>query len=115
MSADLLRLGDRLLQAFAHSDLAEIDALCADDIVLVGTEAAELWRDKAAVLETFGAGVYDLSVAWIGTPVVRGQAVVGDARYTTLDGATQDARVTMVFEDGRCVHGHYSVPESATG
>ena len=36
--------------------------------------------------------------------------MVGDARFILPGGGAQLARVTLVFEDGRCVHGHYSVP-----
>ena len=113
MSAELLALADRLLQAFACSDLSEIEELCGDHIILVGTDVGELWHGKEAVLGAFEGGTYDLGVEWIGVPMIRGQAVVGDARFTTPDGATQDARVTLVFENGRCVHGHYSTAATA--
>jgi ketosteroid isomerase-like protein len=112
MSDETRALADRLLQAFARSDVAEIDALCADDVILVGTDEGERWHGKAAVLAGFEGGTYDLAVAWVGEPQLCGQAVVGDARFTLPGGATQDARVTLVFEDGRCVHGHYSVVQT---
>jgi hypothetical protein len=114
MSAELLALADRLLQAFARSDLAEIEELCGDHVILVGTDAGELWHGKEAVLGAFEGGTYDLAVAWVGRPAIRGQAVVGEARFTLPDGSTQDARVTLVFENGRCVHGHYSTADPPT-
>jgi hypothetical protein len=110
MSEDLVALGTQLLQAFACSDLGALEELCGDHILLFGTDESERWHGKEAVLAAFEGGTYDLAVEWIGAPMIRGQAVVGEARFTTPDGATQDARVTLVFVDGRCVHGHYSVP-----
>jgi hypothetical protein len=110
MSDDLLALATRLLQAFARSNVGEIEELCADHVFLVGTDQGELWHGREAVLAAFEGGTYDLGVEWVGAPAIRGQAVVGGARFTLPGGATQDARVTLVFEHGRCVHGHYSVP-----
>jgi hypothetical protein len=115
MSSELLALADRLLQAFARSDVGEIEQLCGEHIILVGTDVGELWHGKEAVVAAFEGGTYDLRVAWAARPSIRGQAVVGEARFTLPDGATQDARVTLVFEDGRCVHGHYSTADPATG
>jgi hypothetical protein len=105
--AEPVALATRLLQALARSDLAELDLLCADDILLLGTDVGEVWDGKRRLMDTFG-GAYDLAVAWTEPPVVRGEAVIGRARFVLDDGSSQDARVTMVFAAGRCVHAHYS-------
>jgi ketosteroid isomerase-like protein len=97
---------DDLLQAFARSDLPTIDRLCADDVLLWGTDAGEVWRGKSAVLAAFD-GTFDLGVRWIGEPVVHDDWVAGDVEFS-LDALRIPARVTMLFSDGRLVHAHYS-------
>jgi ketosteroid isomerase-like protein len=92
-----------LLHAFARSDLDVIRELCADDVLLVGTDAGERWSGREVVLRAF-AGTFDLDVAWDGEPTVRGDWVFGDVRF-----GDQAARVTMVFRDGLLAHAHYSV------
>jgi hypothetical protein len=94
--------------AFARSDLEEIDRLCADDIVLWGTDDGEAWQGKEDVLREF-ADAYDLGVDWIGEPAGDATWVAGHAGFRLGDGSTQRARVTMVFRHGLCVHAHYSV------
>lgn len=101
-----------LLQAFACSDLETIGRLCADDVLLVGTDDGELWRGRDAVLAAFG-GAFDLEVGWSGEPVVGDGWLHGDCVFTDARGAETPARVTMVFRDGLLVHGHYSVAQSA--
>jgi len=97
-----------LLHAFARSDLPVIAELCAEDVLLVGTDAGELWRGRDAVVSAF-AGAFDLSVAWVAEPNVRGEWPLGDVEFGLPDGARQPARVTMVFRDGLLAHAHYSV------
>jgi ketosteroid isomerase-like protein len=92
-----------LLEAFARSDLDTIRELCAEDVLLVGTDAGERWEGRDAVLSAF-VGAFDLAVTWAEEPVVRGDWVFGDVLFDT-----QPARVTMVFRDGRLAHAHYSV------
>ena len=97
-----------LLHAFARSDLETIGALCAEDVLLVGTDAAEVWAGRTAVLEAF-AGAFDLEVAWAGEPTRRDDWLFGDVIFGSPDGERQPARVTMVFRDGLLAHAHYSV------
>jgi hypothetical protein len=98
----------RLLRAFASSDLETIDQLCDEDVLLWGTDAAEVWRGKAAVLTDF-AGAFDLGVSWAGEPVIRDDWVAGEVEFVLANGAVQPARVTMVFRAGFLTHAHYSV------
>jgi ketosteroid isomerase-like protein len=93
-----------LLHAFARSDVDVIASLCAEDVLLVGTDAGEVWRGRDAVVSAF-AGAFDLSVAWVGEPVVRDDWLFGDVVFEER----LPARVTMVFRDGLLAHAHYSV------
>ena len=94
--------------AVARSDLRVIADLCTDDVLLVGTDAGELWRSRDAVVSAF-AGAFDLSVAWVGEPTVSDDWLYGDVEFGLPDGARQPARVTMVFRDGLLAHAHYSI------
>jgi ketosteroid isomerase-like protein len=97
-----------LLHAFARSDVDVIAALCAEDVLLVGTDAGELWRGRDTVVSAF-AGAFDLAVEWAGEPVVRDDWLFGDVVFGLADGERLPARVTMVFRDGLLAHAHYSV------
>jgi hypothetical protein len=97
-----------LLHAFARSDLEAIAALCAQDVLLVGTDAAERWDGRSAVVSAF-AGAFDLSVEWVRDPTVRDDWLFGDVMFGLPDGGRQSARVTMVFREGLLAHAHYSV------
>lgn len=97
-----------LLHAFARSDLEAIAALCTEDVLLVGTDAGELWRGRGTVVSAF-AGAFDLSVEWVGDPTARDDWLFGDVVFGLPDGGRQAARVTMVFRDGLLAHAHYSV------
>jgi ketosteroid isomerase-like protein len=97
-----------LLQAFARSDVETIASLCAEDVLLVGTDAGERWDGRSTVASAF-AGAFDLAVEWAGEPTVRGDWLFGDVVFGLLDGERQPARVTMVFRDGLLAHAHYSI------
>jgi ketosteroid isomerase-like protein len=97
-----------LLHAFARSDISVIEELCAEDVLLVGTDGGELWHGRDAVASAF-AGAFDLSVAWIGEPVAGDGWLFGDVVFGLPDGQRRPARVTMVFRDGLLAHAHYSV------
>lgn len=98
-----------LLHAFAGSDLDTIDRLCADDVLVWGTDVNEVWDGKQAVLVEF-AGAFDLAVRWLDEPVVRGTSVAGWVEFDEGDGEPLTARVTMVFDEGLLTHAHYSIP-----
>jgi hypothetical protein len=97
-----------LLHAFARSDVGAIAALCAHDVLLVGTDAGERWDGLPSVVSAF-AGAFDLSVDWVGEPTVRDDWLFGDVVFGPPDGGRQAARVTMVFREGLLAHAHYSV------
>jgi ketosteroid isomerase-like protein len=97
-----------LLQAFARSDIAAIRRLCAEDVLLVGTDAGELWRGRDAVLEAF-AGTFDLDVRWTDVPMTGDDWVFGMCLFTEQGRSETPARVTMVFRDGLLAHAHYSL------
>jgi ketosteroid isomerase-like protein len=101
-----------VLRAFARSDTEAIARLCADDVLLWGTDEGEEWEGRASVLEAF-ACVYDLSVRWVGEPRVEAAWVAGHVEFGTPDGGLVRARVTMAFGDGGLVHAHYSVAAAA--
>jgi ketosteroid isomerase-like protein len=97
-----------LLHAFARSDVEAIAELCAEDVLLVGTDAGERWDGRASVVSAF-AGAFDLSVDWVGEPTIGDDWLFGDVVFGLPDRGPQAARVTMVFCDGRLAHAHYSV------
>jgi SnoaL-like domain len=102
---------DAVLAAFARSDLEAVERLCAEDVVVFGTDVDEVWHDRdslASALE--GMGEFDLRARWLGEPASGENWVVGPAEFTLADGSTLPVRVSMVFETGgRLVHAHYSV------
>jgi ketosteroid isomerase-like protein len=97
-----------LLHAFARSDLTVIGELCAEDVLLVGTDTGELWHGRDAVVAAF-AGAFDLTVEWVAEPVAGDGWLFGDVVFGLPDGRRQPARVTMVFRGGLLAHAHYSV------
>ena len=97
-----------LLQAFARSELEPIGRLCADDVLLVGTDRGEVWEGRSQVLEAF-RGAFDLKAEWAGQPRSGSDWLYGDVVFTDRTGATIRARVTMVFHGGLLAHAHYSV------
>lgn len=96
-----------VLHAFARSDLAAVERLCADDVLVWGTDEGEVWWGKEALLHAF-AGTFDLGVRWLAEPVARGDWVAGLAEFES-DGQKVAARVTMIFREGLLAHAHYSV------
>ncbi len=101
---------DQLLDAFARSDLETIERLCADDILLVGTDRDELWHGRDSVLAAF-ADVFDLDVRWLTEPVSGDGWLFGVCAFTGEDDAEIPARVTMIFRDGLLAHAHYSIAQ----
>jgi len=101
---------DDLLRAFATSDLQAIARLCAEDVLLVGTDRDELWHGRDTVLTAF-AGAFDLGVRWLMEPVVGDSWLFGVCAFADEDGTETTARVTMVFRDGLLAHAHYSIPQ----
>lgn len=107
---DLRALAGTLLDALAESDLDRVAAACRENVVVFGTDADEIWHDRAGLLagiEPFvGAG---MSARWEGDPDCGSNWVAGTAIYTLPDGSTVPVRVSMVFDGDRLAHGHFSV------
>jgi len=99
-----------VLDAFARSDIERARALCAEGLVLFGTDVGEVWHDRESFLVALEEmRELGLSAHWRETPVVAGEWVAGEAEFSFPDGRTLPVRVTLVFADGRLVHGHYSL------
>ena len=106
-------LADRVLGAFARSDLGAAEFLCAEDVVVFGTDANEVWHERSALLAALdGMRELGLSARWLGDPAAGPGWVAGPAEFTLADGSTVPVRVSMVFARGRLVHAHYSVAVS---
>lgn len=99
---------DELLEAFARSDLDTIRRLCADDVLLVGTDRNEVWKGRDTLLAAF-ADAFDLGVRWLTEPVAGDDWLFGVCTFTDEDDAEIPARVTMVFREGLLAHAHYSI------
>jgi ketosteroid isomerase-like protein len=104
----MIELATKLLDAFAHSDVDAIARLCADDVVVWGTDAGESWEGLAALVDAF-ADAFDLAVRWVDAPLARDDWVAGHVEFDSGDGSIVPARVTMVFRGGLLRHAHYSV------
>ena len=104
----MIKAATELLQAFARSDLESIERLCADDVLLVGTDDGEVWESRDHVLAAF-RGAFDLEVEWAASPRAGPGWLYGNAVFTAPDGSTTAVRVTMVFRGDVLAHAHYSV------
>jgi hypothetical protein len=98
-----------LLHAFARSDVSTLERLCADNVLVWGTDEGEVWRGKQSVVSGF-AGAFDLDVRWLEEPLLGAQWVAGLVEFVLPSGERLAARVTMAFEDELLSHAHYSVP-----
>jgi hypothetical protein len=107
-------LADRVLQAFASSDLAAVQELCREDAVVFGTDTGEVWWERESLLHALdGMRELGLEARWVGERRVGVDWVAGWAEFRLRDGSTVPARVSMTFADGVLVHAHYSVPAVA--
>jgi hypothetical protein len=110
MTADLRQRADDLLGALAASDLDRVRALCAPHHVKFGTDAGERWDDLESLCEALeGMRSLELTAHWRGEPATGTDWVAGVVTYRSRGGPETLVRVTLVFEDGLAVHGHYSV------
>jgi ketosteroid isomerase-like protein len=104
----MIEAATELLQAFARSDLEPIERLCAEDVLLVGTDEGEVWEGRARLLDAF-RGAFDLRVEWAAPPRLGSDWLFGDVIFTEREGSTTRVRVTMVFRSQLLAHAHYSV------
>lgn len=114
MSLSDRELALRLLPAFASSDLATLESLTAETVHVIGTEESELWTDRESLFAALeGMRELGLKAEWSGDLRTGPGWVAGAAIYTLPGGATLTTRVSFVFDRGKLVHGHFSVPDDA--
>lgn len=103
-------LASEILTALATSDVDRVRDLAAADIVMFGTDGGERWDDVASLVDSLKEmRALGLTATW-SDDVRNGRGwVAGTAIYRLADGSELPARVSLVFEDGRLVHGHFSV------
>lgn len=103
------------LEAFARSDIERARDLCAEGVVLFGTDAGEVWRDRESFLAALNEmRALGLRARWRETPIAAANWVAGEAEFRFPDGTAHAARVTMVFADDKLVHAHYSFASEVT-
>lgn len=100
----------KVLDTFASADVDSARDLCANDLLLFGTDVGEFWSDRASFVAALdGMRELGLRARWRDDPTAGDQWVAGEADFTLADGTTLPVRVTLIFADGKLVHGHYSV------
>jgi hypothetical protein len=105
-------LAERLLAAFAGSDLAVVESLSVPDIVVFGTDVHEDWRDRPTLLEALdGMRSLGLRARWRDDLVLGDGWAAGTADYTLSDGSTLPVRVSLSFTGERLTHAHFSVAQ----
>lgn len=114
-AAGIRALAAALLEAMATSDLSTVESLCAEDVVVFGTDADEQWYYRTDLLGALD-GMRDLGLeaSWEGDLVVRGNVAAGNAIYKLPGGSRLPTRVSMVFRDGLLSHAHFSLPAVTT-
>jgi hypothetical protein len=107
---DIGARGTELLQALAASDLDSVRRMCAERIVMYGTDTGERWDDLeslcVALDEMRSLG---LTARWAEPPACGENWLAGLAIYRSDDGPPVLTRVSIVFENGLAVHGHFSL------
>ncbi len=107
--SDLGARATRLLAAFAASDLALVESMCAEDVVVYGTDRGERWEDRRSLLAALEPmRALGLSAEWTVAPAVGTDWVTGVALYKGAEMDPTEVRVTMVFAADLLVHGHFS-------
>src|SRR5262249_26854130 len=103
-------LARQILTALATSDVDRVRELTAEDVALFGTDEGERWDDLDSLIDALvEMRALGLTAAW-GDDVRSGNGwVAGTAIYRLADGSELPTRVSLVFEDDRLVHGHFSV------
>jgi hypothetical protein len=107
---DLGARATRLLTAFAASDLETVESMCAEGVVVYGTDRGERWDDRRSLLAALEPmRALGLSAAWTEPPAVGEGWVAGVALYKGTSMDPTEVRVTMAFEGELLAHGHFSV------
>jgi len=107
--SDLGARATRLLAAFAVGDLEAVESMCAEDVVVYGTDRGERWADRRSLLAALAPmRALGLSAEWLTPPTVGTDWVAGVALYKGTEMAPTEVRVTMAFTDELLTHGHFS-------
>jgi ketosteroid isomerase-like protein len=118
-SAEVTRAFGDYLDAIANGDVKSIDALLADDVILIGTDPAEWWTGHDTVVKAFATQMEEMGGGFpIRTANPQGFADgnVGwacDQPVLTMPDGAIPLRISAVFakENGRwrVVHTHVSM------
>lgn len=105
-------LAERVLAAFAGSDLAVLESLTVPGIVVFGTDIDEQWNDQSSLLQALdGMRSLGLRARWSDDLVLGDGWAAGNADYTLADGSALRVRVSLSFAGDRLVHAHFSVAQ----
>ena len=108
--ASIERLADQVLQALAASDLDAVRRLCAPGVVMFGTDEGERWADLESLCDALGPmRELGLRARWDPAPTIGANWTVGTVIYQSSAGPPVLTRVSLVFEAGLLVHGHFSI------
>jgi hypothetical protein len=106
-------LADRLLAAFAGSDIETITELSTPGLVVFGTDWNEHWYDRGSLLAALAEmRALGLAARWLELPVTGEGWAAGTAEYSAAGtSSTAAVRVSFTFSAGRLVHAHFSVAQ----
>lgn len=107
-----LELAQRVLSAFAGSDLDAVIELTVPSVVVFGTDVGERWDDRRGLL----AALEDMRSlqlqAQFRDDLICGEDwAAGTASYRMPDGSVTPVRVSLTFAGDRLTHGHFSVAQ----
>ena len=107
-------LAELVLNALATSDLDRVRELATEGVVVFGTDVGERWDSRESLLEALDSmRALGLSAEWADDLRAGPGWLAGTAVYRLSDGRRLPTRVSLVFEGGRLVHGHFSVAQGA--
>lgn len=107
-------LAGEVLTALATSDVDRVRELTTPDAVVFGTDDGERWDDAASLIDALEEmRALGLTARWDDDLRTGPGWIAGTAIYRLADGSDLPTRVSLVFEHGRLVHGHFSVSRAA--
>lgn len=103
-------LATAALTALATSDIDRVRELTGPDVVVFGTDQGERWDNRSSLIDALEEmRALGLTADWDDDLRQGPGWIAGTAIYRFCDGTLLPTRVSLVFEDGRLVHGHFSV------
>jgi hypothetical protein len=103
-------LAAEVLTALATSDVDRVRELTAANVVLFGTDDGERWDDLGSLIDALEEmRALGLTAGWAGDVREGHGWVAGTAIYRLADGSHVPTRISLVFEESRLVHGHFSI------